>query len=104
MDRYLSTFVGHRAETSCKEPKLTNLNRWKLACALFAALAGYGVVSAHRAHDHNAPASSVITPRGAAVPFALRKPIHVAPEALGVSQHDLIDRILAARSVHDVGV
>ena len=63
--------------------RVTNLNRWKLACALFAALAGYGVVSAHRAHDHNAPASSVITPRGAAVPFALRKPIHVAPEACG---------------------
>ena len=83
---------------------MTNLTRWKFACALFAALAGYGAVSAHRAHDHNAPAQTVVTPQGGGVPFALRRPIHVTPEAAGISEHELIDRIQNARSVHDVQV
>ncbi|MEO8550430.1 MAG: hypothetical protein ABI678_10665 [Kofleriaceae bacterium] len=80
---------------------MTTLTRWKAACALFAALAGYGAVSVHRAHERNVPAATVTAPRGS-VPFALRRPIRVSPEAIGVSQHDLIDRILAARSVKDI--
>ena len=83
---------------------MTNLTRWKLACALFAALAGYAEVSAHRAREHNSPATSVVTPHGGSVPFALRRPIHVTAEAAGVSQHELIDRIANARSVGDIQV
>ncbi|HEY0253500.1 MAG TPA: HEAT repeat domain-containing protein, partial [Kofleriaceae bacterium] len=83
---------------------MTNLTRWKLACALFASLAGYGVVSAHRAKGHNAPATAVVVPQGGTVPFALRRPIHVAPETLGVSQRELIDRIEHARNARDVGL
>ncbi|HEY6033422.1 MAG TPA: HEAT repeat domain-containing protein, partial [Kofleriaceae bacterium] len=80
---------------------MTTLTRWKLSCALLAAVAGYAWVG-HRGAARNEPAATVTGQRSGTVPFALRRPIHVAPEAIGVSQHDLVDRILAARSVHDV--
>ena len=55
---------------------MTTLTRWKLTCALFAAIAGYGVVSAHHG-ARNEPAASVVGQRSGTVPFALRRPIHV---------------------------
>ena len=76
---------------------VTTLTRWKLACALFAA---------HRRRRDRPRAQrraatcrrrSADTSRGA-MPMALRRPIHVAPEAIGVSQSDLVDRILAAKT------
>lgn len=83
---------------------MTNLTRWKLACALFAGIAGYGVVSAHRAKGHNAPAAQVVVPQGGTVPFALRRPIRVAPETLGISQRELVDRIEHARNAKDISL
>ena len=40
------------------------------------------------------PPRSPSAPSRAQLPLALRRPIHVAPEAIGVSQQDLVDRIL----------
>ena len=41
---------------------MTTLTRWKLTCALFAALAGVSTVRAHRGADHNAPAKLASSP------------------------------------------
>ena len=40
---------------------MTTLTRWKLACALFAGIAGFATVSAHKAGPTNTPAASVTT-------------------------------------------
>ncbi|HEY5947910.1 MAG TPA: hypothetical protein VIV40_20580, partial [Kofleriaceae bacterium] len=81
---------------------MTTLTRWKLTCALFAALAGVATVRAHHSSAaHNAPAKLATSSRGS-LPMQLRRPIHVSPDAIGVSQRDLVDRILAAKSVKDV--
>jgi len=83
---------------------VTTLTRWKLSCALFAAIAGVATVRAHRSSaDHNAPAKLATSPRGT-LPMQFRKPIHVSGAAIGISQHDLVDRILAAKSVKDIQI
>jgi hypothetical protein len=81
---------------------VTTLTRWKLSCALFAALAGGAMWKAHRADaGHNAPAKLAAAPRGT-LPIKLRRPIHVSPDAIGISQRELVDRILGAKSVKDI--
>src|SRR6185312_10879913 len=83
------------------ESHMTTLTRWKLACGLFAALAGIATVHAHHG-DRNTPAAVADAPSRAQIPASLRRPIHVTPESIGVSQKDLVDRILSAHSVKDV--
>ena len=73
--------------------------RWKLACALFAGLAGYSMLS-HRG-SANVPAAQAAS-RRASIPFELRRPLHVSAEAAGISRSDLVARVLRARSVRDV--
>ena len=80
---------------------MTTLTRWKLACGLFAALAGIATVRAHHG-ERNTPAQMAEAPSRAQIPASLRRPIHVTPESIGVSQKDLVDRILSAHSVKDV--
>ena len=64
---------------------MTTLTRWKLTCALFAALAGVATVRAHRAGaDHNAKPALAAAPRGT-LPLQLRRPIRVSPDVLGIS-------------------
>src|SRR6188472_2190660 len=91
-------------DTAVREPfqeprgaPVTTLTRWKLSCALFAALAGVSTVRAHRAGGHNVAAKPAASSSRGSMPLALRRPIHVSPAALGVSQQELIDRILAAK-------
>ncbi|HEX7837446.1 MAG TPA: hypothetical protein VF469_08285, partial [Kofleriaceae bacterium] len=78
---------------------MTSTTRWKLACALFAAIAGYGMFS-HRGGS-NAPAAAA-TARTASIPFELRRPLRISAEAAGVSRTDLVERVLGARSVRDI--
>ncbi len=80
---------------------MTTLSRWKLACALFAAVAGVATVRAHRSAGRDAPAALADAPREA-LPLQLRRPIRVAASAIGVSQADLIARIQSATNVRDV--
>src|SRR5262249_34149849 len=75
------------------------LTRWKLAGALFAALAGSSICSPRGAASAPAPAAAS---RGAAIPFELRRPLHVSAEAAGISRSDLVARVLHARSLRDV--
>ena len=83
---------------------VTTLTRWKLSCALFAAIAAVATVRAHRGADHNAPATLAASSSRGRMPLALRRSIHVNPAAIGVSQQDLIDRIVSAKSVRDIGL
>ena len=71
---------------------MTTLTRWKLTCALFAAIAGGTTVRAHRSNAaHNAPAKLASSSRGT-LPIQLRRPIHVSGATVGISQQDLIVR------------
>jgi len=63
--------------------------RWKLACALFAALAGASVLS-HRSSAGTPVA--LATSRTASIPPLLRRPLRVTAEAAGISRGDLVDR------------
>ena len=77
---------------------MTTLTRYKLACGLFAAVAAVAVVRGHQG-PRNTPAQPAATSSRSLLPIALRRPIHVAPEAIGVTQQELVDRILAAMSL-----
>src|SRR4051794_25224989 len=78
-------------------------NRWKLACALFAALSGYALWT--RGTPANTPAETVtVGTRTGALPERFRAPLHISTEAAGVSQRELVDGILAARTVRDIGL
>jgi len=80
---------------------VTSLTRWKLACVLFAAAAGYGVFG-HRA-GANTPAPAAAA-RTASIPFVLRRPLRVTADAAGVSRGELVERVLRARSLRDIQV
>ncbi|HEV7554106.1 MAG TPA: hypothetical protein VGO00_01560, partial [Kofleriaceae bacterium] len=79
---------------------MTSLTRWKLACAVFAAVAGYGYVFGG-GDPPNTPAAVAAAPRGA-MPLQLRRSIRVSAESIGVSKQDLIERVLAARTVKEI--
>src|SRR5262249_38810503 len=79
---------------------VTSSTRWKLACAFLAAVAGYAMFFS-RGSAPNTPAASAIAPRGA-LPIQLRRPIRVAPESIGVSKQELVDRILGARALKEM--
>ena len=78
---------------------MTTLTRWKLACALFAGIAGYATVSAQRELRPPTPAAAVVaTSRGGALPQHLKRPLRISAEAAGLSQAELVERALAART------
>src|SRR5689334_22507780 len=57
-----------------QEPVVTTLTRWKLSCALFAAVAVVATVRVHRGPAHNAPARlGAATASRGAMPLALRR-------------------------------
>jgi HEAT repeat protein len=79
---------------------VTQLTRWRLACALLAGVAGFSFYS-HPAGGSDTPAR-VANVRSASIPVQLRRPIRVSAEAAGISRDDLIERVLRARSLRDV--
>ncbi len=81
---------------------MTTLTRWKLACALFAGIAGVATVKARESEPSNKPAQTVASARGSSLPSHLRRPMRVTPEALGVSKDELVSTMLAARSLRDI--
>jgi HEAT repeat protein len=83
---------------------VTTLTRWKLACALFAGIAGFATVSAHRGEPSNKPAVGVSTPRGGGIPQHLKRPLRISAEAAGISRTELIDRALSARTLRDLAI
>jgi HEAT repeat protein len=74
-----------------------------VACALLAALAGYAWIGRGLAPARDTPAASA-PGRAGALPAALRRPLRVNAAAAGISTSDLVDRLLAARSIADVQI
>ena len=62
---------------------MTTLTRWKLAAALFAAIAGVTYLRS-RGDSRDVPAQMTEAPRGA-MPIVLRRPIRVTADAAGMS-------------------
>ena len=82
---------------------MTKLNRWKLASILLAGVAGYALFL--RGPADNAPASEAIAAhRDGALPAHFRRPLRLSAEAAGISKSELVDRMLAAKTVKDVQV
>ena len=79
---------------------MTSLTRWKLGCALFAAIAGVSVVHARRGGGQ--PVQAETSEARGGMPAAFRRPIRVTAQALGVSEDDLVARIRSARSMKDL--
>src|SRR5262245_15137709 len=102
MDRNQRTFVRHIAfEPPREEPALSNLFRWKLLCAALTATTALAAVKAWR-HGDAAAAPAASTARGDDV--AIRRPIHIAASAVGLSEHALLDQIRSARSPQQVAL
>jgi HEAT repeat protein len=79
---------------------VTTLTRWKVACALMAAIAGYAIFFRDGgAADKPAP---TVAQRSGTLPGHLRRPLRVSAEAAGVSKAELVERLLSARSLRDV--
>ncbi|MGE0402767.1 MAG: HEAT repeat domain-containing protein, partial [Kofleriaceae bacterium] len=81
---------------------MTTLTRWKLACALFAGVAGVATVKAHHGAPSNKPAATVTSARGGSLPSHIRRPMRVSPEAAGVSKEELVATMFSSRSVRDI--
>ena len=83
---------------------MTTLTRWKLATALLAAIAAYALFLRGDGPS-NAPAATVSASRSAtALPDHFRRPIRISPEVAGISKTELVDRMLATRSLKDLTV
>lgn len=81
---------------------MQTVTRWKIACMLFAAATAAQTLRDHRvAGDIRSPE---VQTHSSAIPLALRRPIRITAGALGISERDLIDRILAAKSLRDLQV
>ena len=81
---------------------MQTVTRWKIACMLFAAATAAQTLRDHRvARDIRSPE---VQTHSSAIPLALRRPIRITAGALGISERDLIDRILAAKSLRDLQV
>src|SRR5262245_3858802 len=82
---------------------MTSLTRWKLASLLLAGLAGYGLFLRGPAAD-DVPASEATHSRDGSIPAHFRRPLRISAEAAGISKAELVDRMLAAKTVRDVQV
>jgi HEAT repeat protein len=79
---------------------VTTLTRWKIACALLTAALGYAIFfRGGDAPDRPAP---IAARRAGTLPEHFRRPLRVSAEAAGVSKAELVERLLAARSLRDV--
>ena len=78
---------------------MTTLSRWKLACALFAGIAGVATVRAHKG-PRDVPAAMAEPPRDDPAGAAPADPRR--PAAIGVSQREIVDRLFAAKTLKDV--
>ena len=81
-----------------------SVRRYQIACAVLAATTVASLVTAHRggaAAPGLRPASSS---EGRAAVDRVRRPVRVSAAALGLSEHALIDRLLAARTAREVAV
>jgi hypothetical protein len=86
---------------------VTHLNRWKLATVLLAVATAVATVKAVTAGDRatgRAKPTVAATTSRASLPSNLRRPLRVSAAAVGISERDLIDRILASRSVSEIQV
>ncbi len=80
---------------------MTSLNRWKLASAVFAAIAGYALFLRGPSQDTPA-AEAATTTRSGALPASLRRPLRISAAQAGISKADLVEHLLAAKSLKDV--
>ncbi len=81
---------------------MTPTTRWKAASALFAAIAGYALFI--RGPSDDVVAETVGGGRDGAIPALYKRPLRVSAESVGISKQELIDQLLAAKSVKDVAV
>ena len=79
---------------------MTSLTRWKVASALFAAIAGYALFLRGPADD--VAAESISSGRDGSISALYKRPLRVSAESIGISKQDLIDQLLTAKSVKDV--
>jgi HEAT repeat protein len=80
-------------------PVPARATRWKLLSLVLAGVAGYSLLA--HPEPSNAPAVMARSRTGA-MPALLRRPLRTTAEAAGMSRGDLVDRVLQARSLHDV--
>lgn len=78
---------------------MQTVTRWKIACLAFAAVAAMLAV---RMRSASRDVAAVPVSGASPIPLALRRPIRVAPAALGISERELIERIVAAKSLRDI--
>src|SRR5580704_5519888 len=71
----------------------------KVASCLFVLAVAGTAAEANR----NVPAKPATAPAGT-LPLEIRRPIRVAPDAIGVSASDLVDRIRRAKSLHEINI
>ncbi len=71
----------------------------KAACCLLVLLVAGTAAAASR----NVPAQPATAPAGT-LPLAIRRPIRVAPDAIGVSATDLVDRVRHAKSLREINI
>ena len=80
---------------------MTTLTRWKLATALLAAIAGYGVLIKGDDRTPNTPAATV-SARSGSLPKQYRRPLRLSADAAGIDKGELVARLLSAKTVKDV--
>lgn len=68
------------------------------SCLLVLAMTGSSAEA-----NRNVPAKPATAPAGT-LPLEIRRPIRVAPEAIGVSASDLVDRVRHAKSLHEINL
>ena len=79
---------------------MTSLTRWKVASALFAAIAGYALVL--RGPSDDVTADQVAGGRDGSISALYKRPLRVSAASIGISKQELIDQLLTATSVKDV--
>ena len=82
-----------------------SVRRYQLACAVLAATTVASVAVAHqRGHRAAAGVQSTASGPGRNVADRWRRPVRVAASALGISEAELIDRLLAAPTAREVAI
>lgn len=79
---------------------MTSMNRWKLACAVLAAVTGYTLFWGGSG-SANEPADTVAI-RGASLSPQFRRPLRISADAAGISQNELVDALRGARNLRDI--
>jgi HEAT repeat protein len=82
---------------------VNTLARWKVACALLGALATASTVKAWRDDRTSAPAAQAQASRGG-LPAKVIRPLRVSAASVGISEQELIDRVLSSRSLKEMAI